>query len=217
MDHAEATATYATDRYLLGELNAAEADAFEEHFFDCVECADDLRIGMRLMNGGRDLARQAAAPVEAPVVRIEERRPRRNAWLPAAVGAMAAALVLLVGAPLLMQQRAEAAPSIDGVTVWAFPLGQSRGEAEVPVLTGPVITLSKDIPLDTPYPRYEARIAGADRNVALRYPLEPRRDGEATSVAVSHLRAGRYDLVIVGLGPAGRETEISRDPFIVRR
>lgn len=214
MDHAEATATYAVDRYLMGDLNAAEADAFEDHYFDCVECADDLRVGMRFMNGGRDLAREAAAPVEAPVVRIDERRPRRSVWMPAAAGAIAAALVLVIGAPLLMRSRASA-PSIQTAAILAFGLGQSRGEADVPVIDGKQdITLSKDVPLDPPYARYEARIEQS-RKAVLHIPLTPRRDGESTSVTVRNLSAGRYDLVIVGFSPAG-QTEISRDPFIVR-
>lgn len=214
MDHAEATATYATDRYLLDELSAAEADAFEQHFFDCVECADDLRIGMRIMNGGRDLARRSAAPVEAPVVRIEERRARR-AWMPAAVGAMAAALVLLIGAPLLMRERAEA-PSIEAGSTYTFALGESRGEADVPTLDGPSIALAKDIPLDPPYASYVVRFQQAGGKIQLQAPLEPRRDGEPTSIHARHLPAGRYDLVIIGIGPAGRETVISSNAFIVR-
>ena len=99
MDHAEATAANAVDRYLLGELSAAEADALEEHYFDCVDCAEELRVGMRFMNGGRGLAREAAAPETAKVVRIEERRPRRRAWLPAAVARHANSPTASAGSP----------------------------------------------------------------------------------------------------------------------
>ncbi|HEY0370735.1 MAG TPA: zf-HC2 domain-containing protein [Thermoanaerobaculia bacterium] len=212
MDHAEATTTYATDRYLLNDLSAAEADAFEEHYFDCAECTDDLRVGLRFMNGGREIAREAAAPVEAPVVRIDERRPRRSVWLPAAAGAIAAALVLVIATPLLMRQR----PSMETGSAYTFSLGQSRGEADVPTLDGPSILLSKDVPLDPPHARYEARLEQTGGKVVLRSPLEPRRDGESTSIHVRHVPAGRYELVIVGLDPAGRPTEIARDAFIVR-
>src|SRR4051812_37042419 len=111
MDHAEATATFATDRYLLGELSAAEANALEDHYFDCAECADDLRAGIQLLDGGRALALEARASgkVSAPVVPIASRR--RRVWVPAAI---AAALALAVTAPIIVkQQRDASAPAFE--------------------------------------------------------------------------------------------------------
>ena len=43
MDHNEAVQQMATEKYLLGELPPELREAFEEHFFDCPECAMDLR------------------------------------------------------------------------------------------------------------------------------------------------------------------------------
>jgi hypothetical protein len=40
MNHADAAATLAVERYLLGEMTDNERPAFEEHYFGCVECAD---------------------------------------------------------------------------------------------------------------------------------------------------------------------------------
>jgi hypothetical protein len=45
MTHADALRTLAVERYLLDEMSEIERFAFEEHFFECVECADDLRAG----------------------------------------------------------------------------------------------------------------------------------------------------------------------------
>jgi hypothetical protein len=45
MTHADAVRTLAVERYLLDEMPEIERFAFEEHFFDCAECADDLRAG----------------------------------------------------------------------------------------------------------------------------------------------------------------------------
>ena len=45
MTHADAIRTLAVERYLLDEMPEIERFAFEEHFFDCAECADDLRAG----------------------------------------------------------------------------------------------------------------------------------------------------------------------------
>ncbi len=43
MDHAEAIAKGAVERYQLGELSENEIGEFETHFFECAHCADELR------------------------------------------------------------------------------------------------------------------------------------------------------------------------------
>lgn len=45
MNHSEALEQMAAERYLLNELAADAREAFEEHAFDCSECALDLRAG----------------------------------------------------------------------------------------------------------------------------------------------------------------------------
>ena len=44
MNHAEAVQTKTSEKYLLGELTASQEDEFAEHFFDCEECSNDLRM-----------------------------------------------------------------------------------------------------------------------------------------------------------------------------
>ena len=53
MDHKEAIRIHAVDRYLLGELTAVEREEFEEHFFSCGECSEDLHIGAILVDNSR--------------------------------------------------------------------------------------------------------------------------------------------------------------------
>ncbi|HEX6098302.1 MAG TPA: zf-HC2 domain-containing protein [Thermoanaerobaculia bacterium] len=218
MDHSEATAAYATDRYLLGELTAAEADAFEEHFFDCADCADELRVGLRFMNGGHGMAREAAAPEEPKVVRLDQHRPRRTAWLPAAV---AAALVLAVTTPLLLRLRpatgVSVGPSVEQTRQHSFLLEASRGAGDVPVLDGKVRNdLVLDVPVDPAYSRYEARIQRPG-GPSLTVPVTPDPNGEPTSLSVSGLSAGAHELVIVGFDQGGRQTDLATYRFLVRR
>jgi hypothetical protein len=73
MEHQDAVETLASERYLLGEMSDAERDAFEEHFFSCVECADDVKAGARMKNG----VRQGFA--SAHVI------PMKRAWRPTTV------------------------------------------------------------------------------------------------------------------------------------
>lgn len=43
MDHQAAVDRQLTERYLLDELDSTEMAAFEEHFFECPICAEDVR------------------------------------------------------------------------------------------------------------------------------------------------------------------------------
>jgi len=43
VDHQSAFNRSLTELYVLGELEAAEAAEFEEHFFECPSCAEDVR------------------------------------------------------------------------------------------------------------------------------------------------------------------------------
>ena len=220
MDHAEATASQATERYLLDDLSAAEADAFEEHYFDCAECADDLRLGVQVMNGGRSLAREARAPSEAPVanapvVSLAEHRARRASWIPAVA---AAALVLAVTAPVILKQQRDArAPVFEVASQESFLNVESRGANDVRTIDGsrPNV-LWVDVPSEPVYPRYEARIQQPDGAVLAR-PFTPDPEGKPTALTVRGLAAGPHELVIVGIDQGGQQTGITRQRFNVRR
>jgi hypothetical protein len=63
MEHDEATRSHAAERYVAHELSPAERDAFEEHFFDCRQCADDVRFELTFTANVRAVSRaQWAAP-----------------------------------------------------------------------------------------------------------------------------------------------------------
>ena len=53
MEHEPATQLMPTERYLLGELTDVERDQFEDHFFDCPACAEDVRQGVIFMANAR--------------------------------------------------------------------------------------------------------------------------------------------------------------------
>ena len=48
MTHQQALDTMAAERYLLDEMTVLEKHAFEEHFFDCSDCATEVRLGERI-------------------------------------------------------------------------------------------------------------------------------------------------------------------------
>lgn len=53
MDHDEAVKQMAVERYLLDEMAPDAREAFEEHLFDCQECALDLRAGVAFVDAAK--------------------------------------------------------------------------------------------------------------------------------------------------------------------
>jgi len=48
-----AAVQYTVERYLLDELSPPERDAFEEHYFGCPECAEELRVTAAFLSAAR--------------------------------------------------------------------------------------------------------------------------------------------------------------------
>src|SRR5437763_5529226 len=108
MDHETAVQTGATERYLLGELTGEDRDRFEEHYFMCPECAEDVRALTVFAANAKAVFRENAT---GPAPHAGMLLSGRVLWLSAALNA---ALLLGVGysflkvKPELKQQLAEA-------------------------------------------------------------------------------------------------------------
>ena len=96
MDHQQAIATHAAERYLLNELADADRDAFEDHYFSCATCADDVKAGAQMREGVRaGMLDTVATGRSTKVIPIESRRrPIISTVMPWAV---AASLALVAG------------------------------------------------------------------------------------------------------------------------
>jgi hypothetical protein len=95
MQHQQALATKASERYLLGEMSELERFAFEAHYFDCPSCADDVRTGAALARGIKAVCAEDASL--RPHTAVVQERSRRGwlSWLsPAALVPSTAAIAL---------------------------------------------------------------------------------------------------------------------------
>ena len=92
MDHLEAKRLHAAEKYVLGELPADQRDAYEEHYFDCAECAEDVKATLTFITAGREVFREEPAPV-AP----KELAPRSRwtSWFRPMIAIPAMAVLLL--------------------------------------------------------------------------------------------------------------------------
>ncbi len=57
MDHSEAVRLQAAEKYVLGELPQALREQYEEHYFDCAECAFDLKAAAVFVDASREVLR----------------------------------------------------------------------------------------------------------------------------------------------------------------
>lgn len=148
MDHTEAVRMQAVEKYILGELSPFHRAQFEEHYFDCADCALNLRAGVAFAAASRQYFAESAVPEKAV------RTPRAGwfDWLKPMIAVPAfAALLLLVGYQNLVSiphmQRVNSAADIEAKP-W-FPLVDAsvKGSAgsRVEVAPGKAFILFFDI------------------------------------------------------------------------
>src|SRR6266850_4588140 len=94
MDHEEAVKLRAAERYLLQELSSDERDDFEEHYFTCMECADEVRSVFALADNVKAVLEDQIQTATLRPVAARERSSNWLSWLRPAVVAPAAAVLL---------------------------------------------------------------------------------------------------------------------------
>lgn len=228
MDHQEAVQLEAAERYLLDELPAPQRAQFEEHFFDCQECASEVRITADFL----DIARQELKRGNLGSAATKE--PKRSwfeifarpAVLTPAFGLLLAIVAYQNGVVLprfngelarLSQPEVVAPVSLIG--------GNSRGDA-VPSVSASAahpVLLSFDVPATRPYPGYACELIDASGGVAWRVPVSPAQAQDTVSISVpaGTLRAGNYTLVVQGLeaqergGSDPKAADLARYRFVL--
>jgi hypothetical protein len=94
MQHQQAVATKASERYLLGEMSEPERFDFETHYFDCPACADDVRTGAALARGVKAVCAEDTALRPHTTVVRELPRGGWFSWLPPVLVPSMAAVAL---------------------------------------------------------------------------------------------------------------------------
>jgi hypothetical protein len=95
MDHLDAKRLHAAEKYVLGELAPEQRDAYEEHYFDCLECAEDVKAAAIFVSASREVLREESVAVSAPVRGKAPATPRRLAWLRPLIAVPALGVLIL--------------------------------------------------------------------------------------------------------------------------
>lgn len=228
MNHSEALNSNAAEKYLLGELSADERAEYEEHYFGCQECAEDVRAGAALLDNTRQVLRFRFLRKAERAERAVERRW----WFPSFRPAYALAAFLLLAAALIYQNlftipalRREVAANIpQALPSYSFNTLGSRGSAKVVVQGDPKrpFVFYVDVPASQGFLSYTCRVRSESGTsiFVVGVTAEQARDTVLLLVPGATLHSGSYALIIEGhraqQGPEAPGKEIARYPFAVQ-
>jgi hypothetical protein len=241
MEHKQIDDDNLVDRYVRGTMPVDLRTEFEEHFLDCPDCLEQLKLASNLRDGlrlcGADLAAAAEPQREAPR-RARERGLFAWRWWPI----VAAACLVLGAAPSLIFFRelgsvkndlsrdqaalSAAKKTIDSVEragITAFILSPVRGGVEPTRIVVPaappwtVLTLESDF---TRFGNYRAALRNDQGGIVWQRdqirPTSPDAIGIALSPALA-IAPGVYILTLEGEADPGRYVPAATFSFSVSR
>jgi Putative zinc-finger len=206
MDHSEAIQLQAAVKYVLGELSLVQREEYEEHYFDCAECAIDLKAAAAFVDTTREVLRQEKASSFA-----KEAVPARGGWLRwfqpvTAVPAFAALLLIFIYQNTVTIPRArEEATQIAGqlfTSSFSLQMANTRGGEEVKVQVHPKESFALDFDF-TPSRSFESYVCQL-QDESGRSVLQVNVPGSSANkeahlvVPGGLVRPGRYTMVFSG-------------------
>jgi hypothetical protein len=229
MDHSDVVRLEAVEKYVLGELPPELRDKFEEHYFDCAECAADVKHLTAFMTASRMVLEEKPLAKEASVAKRAE-KPGWYSWLRPflAVPAMAvlAAIVVfqnIVTIPALQHQGgADGTAQVYGSS--HHLQGASRGEGGTQITIGATESFALDFDFTpaVPYQSYTAHLIDSSGKTVLSFGMTGELANKEVHVVIpgGNVQPGKYDLVFNGVTGASNTNgaqppEVQRIPFIV--
>jgi len=218
MTHQQALDTMAAERYLLDEMTEIEKHAFEQHFFDCNDCADEVRLGERIRvevrtvreseARSRESKGQASKTLErsardSNVIEFNQRPVWRRPsivlpWVAAASIALAAGYQSLVVVPGLIQSQPLSPVMLREATRGALPtVTISPGQRFVALGVDVNAGSTKDL-------TYEVLDASGNAILSGRTPLPPSGAPLLLLIPADELGSqGRHTLIVSGPDSSG--------------
>jgi hypothetical protein len=207
MEHSNEQNLY-TERYLLNELADEERKAFEEHFFNCQVCGEDVAAAARMFAAGHSVVLDEE---RAKVSNIAD-RPRWRQWVPqtAAASVLAATLTWFA-----VPARIPVVLVASGQQ-YTLPLGQDRGPGQeakpLPVSVPATLNFELYHP-DAASFVYSIRNQKGKELFSSAVSLEQAQ--EAVPIQLHALPRGSYEVVIEGVRKDGTRFSIAKSAFEV--
>jgi len=218
MNHQEALQQMAVERYLLGELTGASLDNFEEHLYECSECATDVKTGVTFIDAART---ELSAPRRVAVPHMESARSWTSwftsPWILAP--ALAACLLILAFQTFVLQPRMKVELAQAQVPAVLNPLvlanAGARGDS-IPEIVAPAhrsFVISLDVPTTGGFSSYLCSLYAPDGALLWQTTIssEQARDALLISIPTDETTEGLNVFLIQGLPAAGNSSGTLED------
>jgi len=207
MSHDQAVSSHAPERYLLGELGAAERDAFEGHYFDCTACFEEIKKGSQFLSYSRDVLDPHPEKTGLAALLGDLRRP--------APAFVSAALLLAMGLGTYQQVQIADARKPKVEASFFVPQDQRGAAKVISVSRKSRLSLTADFTPASEFTSYRAKIVAESGKVEYTLPVAASQAGYSITIGLpaSELPAGTHFLVVEGQRSDGSVTELHHGAF----
>jgi hypothetical protein len=219
MDHEMVAQQHMTEKYLLNELDPQAREEFEDHFFDCAECALDVRSASLFIENSKVILAERLAEAPATATAPEPAKPGWLAWLrPSfALPALAVLLAVVGYQNLVTYPRLQQAVSNPQILPWGSLNIGTYGSAgqEITIVPGKGFLVFVRIPPEGGFTRYTADLYNPAGKLewSLTIPAATSQDQWPIAVPPAQRQPGTYTVAVRGAAADGTSKELGRASF----
>ena len=227
MDHNEAVRLQAAEKYVLGEFPPELRDEYEEHFFDCAECAVDVKAIAAFADVSREVLR-----VEPENLAEKKAAPVGTGWLswfrPVIAVPAFAALLLIIGYQSFVTIPKAKEAAVSGASQILFSSRSLRGVNTageegrmLSIRPDEAFFLNFDFVPTRSFDSYIAQLEDAEGRVLLRSKIAGGNANQEAHLPIpaGMLHPGKYVLAFYGdpdaSGKINPQNDAGRLPFTV--
>ena len=227
MDHNDAVRLQAAEKYVLGEFPQDLRDGYEEHFFDCAECAVDVKAIAAFADVSREVLRAETEKLGETKAASTQGGGWRWFRPVIAVPAFAALLVVIGYQSFVSIPKAKRTAS-NGATQILFSSHSLRGVntageegRTLSIRPNEAFFLNFDFVPTRSFDSYIAQLEDAEGRVVLRSKIAGANVNQEAHLPISAgmLHPGKYVLAFYGdpgaTGKINPQNDAGRLPFIV--
>ena len=212
INHDDAMKDLMAERYLLGELNTDERDAYEEHLFSCDACFEQVKAGTEFVSHLRHIdTPHSQAPLASGFMSRVMTNVRQSATMAAFT------LLVCVSGLSIYQQRTISGLRRPQVTPSFFLSDGARAGGVKTLVLPPNTRFDLNIQLlqSGDFSSYQGQILDQSGRLKSSFPISPEQIKDTIHLLLdsSVLDPGTYSVVVNGFTPDGQKAEITRYSF----
>lgn len=213
INHDEAVKDLMAERYLLGELNTAERDAYEQHLFSCDVCFEQIKAGTEFVNHLRHIGTEAPQPPLLPGFMSRLMTNVRQPLTITVLGFLVFTSGVAIHQGSVIAHLKEPRPEIRSVLT-----GVAHGYGETRLIQSPrnsALSLNVEYLRKGEFISYQAQILSSSGKALHTVALPETQVGTTASIALpaDALKPGQYSIVVFGRRSDGSQEEVGRGAF----